>query len=517
MSCAGFRENETKRENSRDSLVNSSRSDVSHEPNINRRITHRSTPKPRWRYKIPFRRTHASKKYIRVPEKSKQRTLTRYMSFPRRKHTRDQAHSKEIHIYDEVKRRSSDENEFGFYESMVSDVFDTFTFDFEICDESEAKVCISSEEKKSAHENGNSLLYGEIMPRGISKLLDGDHLNCNNARVLCDLGMGFGKLILQAFIEFPHLTEVIGIELSSSRFQIACKNARSFSEWRPSVRVTVDEEHVFELAEQIDMDDGSVCDRVLKLYEGDIFDFPSTAAKADIVIMAISVPHQRSFPKVCHFLSRLSVSARIATYLDIASIHATSAIRFPFRQLEINHPSSDRFATSWAKNGFHFLLWERTATSVLVAPFVRKSKSKNSNRRRNESHVQLSSGQIDSKGHPPKPLTPPPNAKLSSSPKRKVVDRKILCKECNQIVLTTCDKAIDVPDVRRSTTRISHSRRTSTCAACGLERTPPQVSRRAQSLDDGTRVRGGRQSEDSSGGRRKWLARLRIPFFRRRR
>ena len=54
--------------------------------------------------------------------------------------------------------------------------------------------------------NGNcSLLFGEVLPDGVSKMLDSDHLDASNATVLYDLGMGCGRLCMQAFLEYPNL------------------------------------------------------------------------------------------------------------------------------------------------------------------------------------------------------------------------------------------------------------------------------------------------------------------------
>lgn len=85
-----------------------------------------------------------------------------------------------------------------------------FNFSFEVSDSADGTKCLSLGEKKSAHDAGNSLLYGEVLSTGISMMLDAKHLNAASCDVLCDLGMGFGKFALQAFIEFPHLNRVAG-------------------------------------------------------------------------------------------------------------------------------------------------------------------------------------------------------------------------------------------------------------------------------------------------------------------
>lgn len=53
------------------------------------------------------------------------------------------------------------------------------------------------EDVEEAKATGSSLLYGEVLPEGVCKLLDSNHADAANARVLVDLGMGTGKLCLQ--------------------------------------------------------------------------------------------------------------------------------------------------------------------------------------------------------------------------------------------------------------------------------------------------------------------------------
>ena len=51
-------------------------------------------------------------------------------------------------------------------------------------------------------------------------MLDDDHLDASTARVMYDLGMGCGKLCMQAFLQYPNLVEVVGVELSTSRASV---------------------------------------------------------------------------------------------------------------------------------------------------------------------------------------------------------------------------------------------------------------------------------------------------------
>jgi hypothetical protein len=47
--------------------------------------------------------------------------------------------------------------------------------------------------------------YGELLPEGVDKMLDAQHLDGRNGAFLLDLGMGLGKLAIQAWLQFPNL------------------------------------------------------------------------------------------------------------------------------------------------------------------------------------------------------------------------------------------------------------------------------------------------------------------------
>jgi hypothetical protein len=50
---------------------------------------------------------------------------------------------------------------------------------------------------KRANADGASTLFGEVMPAGVAKICDDQHLRASQARVFLDFGAGRGKLALQ--------------------------------------------------------------------------------------------------------------------------------------------------------------------------------------------------------------------------------------------------------------------------------------------------------------------------------
>jgi hypothetical protein len=86
---------------------------------------------------------------------------------------------------------------------------------------------------------------------------------------------------------------------------------------------------------------------------------------ADIVLLETDLS-ATIYPDLCRLLRKMKRGARAFTYLDLRKIWAAGA--FPFRQLDINRPISDRYATSWSVNrGHHFFLW----TKVTHHPAIR--------------------------------------------------------------------------------------------------------------------------------------------------
>jgi hypothetical protein len=57
--------------------------------------------------------------------------------------------------------------------------------------------CLTDRDKAIAMTRGASLLYGELLPAGATRILDARHLDAAHATHLIDLGMGTGKLALQ--------------------------------------------------------------------------------------------------------------------------------------------------------------------------------------------------------------------------------------------------------------------------------------------------------------------------------
>ncbi|CAM9659186.1 unnamed protein product, partial [Heterosigma akashiwo] len=103
-------------------------------------------------------------------------------------------------------------------------------------------LCVTEEDRALAKQSKGSLLYGELLPRGVNKALGRGCLNAADARVVYDLGMGLGKVAMQAFLQFPHLARVYGVELSKARYELAALALRRLVALFPEAYCIAEEE-----------------------------------------------------------------------------------------------------------------------------------------------------------------------------------------------------------------------------------------------------------------------------------
>lgn len=241
---------------------------------------------------------------------------------------------------------------------------------------------LTKADRKHALNSKGSFLYGEFLPRGVDKALRENRLNAASARTLYDLGMGIGKVVMQAFLQFRNLVYVYGVELSHGRFKIAEEAAlrmvellgrNSFSvEHIPGKSIIVTERD----SEMPDVtvglhdgegENGSSCaaaagssnsrKRVLHMVQGDLLDTPHIHC-ADIVMLETDFPPEMH-DDLCAILSKMKRGSRTLTYLDMKKLYGE--FKSPvFSQLEINKAPTDRYPTSWSmQRGHRFYLWRK--------------------------------------------------------------------------------------------------------------------------------------------------------------
>ena len=136
-------------------------------------------------------------------------------------------------------------------------------------------VSLTDDDKDIIRSARGSLLYGELLPRGVNKALASKRLRAETASVLFDLGMGTGKVAIQAFLQYNNLEYVYGVELSQGRYDIAADAARTMVALLGADNFDVDEVPgrsitVSEKPQMVDEDEDSV--RVLHFEQGNLLD-----------------------------------------------------------------------------------------------------------------------------------------------------------------------------------------------------------------------------------------------------
>jgi len=220
-----------------------------------------------------------------------------------------------------------------------------------------AAKCCSEAEKQEARERGSSLLYGELLPDGVSKALLPDRLGAALAGggggngLLLELGMGSGKVALQVFLQCRGVGRVLGIELVRSRFAMAEAALLRLMEAAPQTFRKLRHEP----GELLSLEEAA-SGRQVEFQCADFFALGlDLSERSDAIFFAVNVPC-RLFPQLCQRLARAKEGCRLFTY------HALDAIWWinepcPFLQCEVNVAESDTFATSWSPQGYRFYVY----------------------------------------------------------------------------------------------------------------------------------------------------------------
>jgi len=267
----------------------------------------------------------------------------------------------------------SSEGEYGVKDDVEENVYvfdgprqlagPRFKFRYHTSAPNDGKACIQQQERDNASNQRSSLLFGELLPEGVTKMFDQEHLRAASSKILYDLGMGCGKLILQAFEEFPALEKVVGVELASSRYDLAHSNFNAFVKCTPGVKIDkkLSNKNRMVVEWTHETKSGKPKTRVMEIERGNMW-ARTDAFEADIVVMETQIP-ETSHQTLCNFLFGMKSGARLLTYENVENLYAQQrssfAIPCPFDRLP-NNDNEDRFFTSWAqKRGHHFHLWQR--------------------------------------------------------------------------------------------------------------------------------------------------------------
>ena len=103
--------------------------------------------------------------------------------------------------------------------------------------------CLTSHDVQAAlRAGGANLMYGELLPAGLCKMLDAQHLSVplkteastGGVELVLELGMGTGKIAMQVWLERA-VQMVIGVELAASRTVVGVEAMHSLCPFATSV------------------------------------------------------------------------------------------------------------------------------------------------------------------------------------------------------------------------------------------------------------------------------------------
>eukprot|EP00455_Lapot_gusevi_P004573 TRINITY_DN11885_c0_g1_i2.p1 TRINITY_DN11885_c0_g1~~TRINITY_DN11885_c0_g1_i2.p1 ORF type:complete len:159 (+),score=21.91 TRINITY_DN11885_c0_g1_i2:72-548(+) len=157
--------------------------------------------------------------------------------------------------------------------------------------------------------------------------------------------MGLGKLAIQAFLQFPNLKKIVGVEFAPTRYTRARTALQRISSHKPSL--------TFDYVQDAKEDNG----RVLEFRQGNLF-HATDARDADIIILQTDFKEPQ-YPELITFLNGLKKGVRMLTYKNLLNIYDALHLSSPFEQMAINVSSFDTFQTTWS-NAHHFYLWQKT-------------------------------------------------------------------------------------------------------------------------------------------------------------
>jgi SAM-dependent methyltransferase len=223
-------------------------------------------------------------------------------------------------------------------------------------------LCLTEVDERISKQLGGSLLYGEVLPAGVAKLVDDTHLMIDQATVVYDFGAGTGKLAVQCFFQYPHLQKVVAVEISPSRYKFGVVAFRRLAKLRGMALIA---DNDFEC---ILIDVRGNTRRTLEFKCCDVFDGLEPTSRlaagdagyvkeADIIFLNTDFPDFCT-RNLCRLFNAMRHGTRTATYSDVRKPYSRLAKEaklpaFPLTQLSSNVNLEDKFQTTWSEEGGH--------------------------------------------------------------------------------------------------------------------------------------------------------------------
>jgi hypothetical protein len=172
-----------------------------------------------------------------------------------------------------------------------------------------------------AQAQGASLLFGEVLPHGVSKIFDMDHLQGAKARVFYDLGSGPGKMALQAWFEFPNIDKIVAVELCESRYKSGVKAMQRLCKaWGHIFSFKEHNDKYVELTMIHEKDSTGKANRVLHFHNQNLFKFADDAKEADCVMLETDFPKETE-ADLTRLLGKFKPGCRVLLYKKVPYVY----------------------------------------------------------------------------------------------------------------------------------------------------------------------------------------------------
>ncbi|GAB5372372.1 hypothetical protein AAMO2058_001659400 [Amorphochlora amoebiformis] len=223
-----------------------------------------------------------------------------------------------------------------------------------------------------ADQAGTQLLYGEILPEGVKKMMGKAYLNADDAKVLLDIGCGRGRLAIQCFDEYD-FSRVIGVEVSVKRFNVCCaaltryeayckKNGRTLyrevnvkSGLKECTQNRISTEYIAKKS----FGTLTMRKRRLEFYRQDIGQLKMLILEANPTIVTMDVAFSKVPNAIADVLDSLAPGTRVLSYENL-KLKWPKSKEFPFSE----HHKSIKYKTSWSPDpGYHFYFWKKMRSS----------------------------------------------------------------------------------------------------------------------------------------------------------
>ena len=210
---------------------------------------------------------------------------------------------------------------------------------------------ITAEDRAVMNKVHASPMFGEITDAGLVALMSKDRLDGGRARVLYDLGSGRGRAAMHAFLTFPKLVHVVGIELSDTRAAIS-ETAITKLHNLFCAKFGPNATHF----ETVDNTLGKVSclttinERVLEFAHGNILDVRGEhLARADIILLQTNIP-QECRGGVKALLEYACLGCRLLTYNDMHEFVDEKC-------WQLRKDGRPMIPTTWSAKGHSFYLY----------------------------------------------------------------------------------------------------------------------------------------------------------------